>query len=77
MGSDNQKQLASSWRGPASVCVCGHLGDGSDSEHAGGGPTIGNKGGHGACRVCKCQQFTWKDFTKKFKTALARAKAGG
>jgi hypothetical protein len=43
----------------ASICLCGHTGDGKDSDHAG---LIG----HGACCVpdCICRKFTWKRFIK-------------
>ena len=65
MANEAQKQLCSTWRGPKSVCTCGHLGDGSDSDH-------GPFDGHGACRVegCDCQQFTWAGWNEQFQGAL-------
>ena len=73
MVTDTQKHLTASWRGPRSVCGCGHLGDGSDSEH---GSVLSVDIGHGACRVagCACQHFTWTAFTPKFMAALTRTK---
>lgn len=43
-----------------SVCTCGHIGDGPDSQHA--DSTIA--AGHGGCTVdgCDCEQFTWAKF---------------
>lgn len=40
-----------------SVCVCGHTGDGTDSEHE----TIAAPG-HGKCTQCACDKFTWLGF---------------
>lgn len=47
--------------GGRSVCSCGHLGDGEDSQHLGTGIPPFVSGGHGACTVpgCECQRFTW------------------
>lgn len=47
---------------PRSVCVCGHTGDGFNSEHE---DSI--VGGHGSCTVegCDCQQFTWGGFLEE------------
>jgi len=44
-----------------SVCICGHTGDGLLSEHE---DNLLAKG-HGACKECDCQKFTWKEFIKK------------
>lgn len=45
--------------GVKSRCICGHTGDtdpsGNASEHDG---LIG----HGACKVCSCPKFTWREF---------------
>jgi hypothetical protein len=49
--------------GGKSVCACGHLGDGPNSQHH--GTKLGSVGkinnGHGKCCVegCLCAQFTW------------------
>lgn len=50
-----------------SICMCGHTGDGKDSQH--GDPRVGKAfipglEGHGACRVrrCPCAKFTWAKF---------------
>jgi hypothetical protein len=44
---------------PQSVCTCGHVGDGANSQHK---ATVAE--GHGACMVreCKCKRFTWKRY---------------
>jgi len=66
------QRLARTWRGPASICTCGHLGDGSDSGHE----DLLQKG-HGACHECGCQHFVWKAYTEKFKQALIRERNQG
>ena len=47
-------------RRPASICQCGHTGDGANSEHhdAAFAP------GHNYCRVpgCSCTRFRWERF---------------
>jgi hypothetical protein len=52
---------------PASVCVCGHTGDGMNSHH-GMGPV---SPGHGPCRVegCACVHFRWERFRIPYKQA--------
>lgn len=54
--------VTGSYRGPKSICKCGHEGDGLGSDHAG-------LVGHGHCVVenCTCQKFTWKSWTPAFK----------
>jgi len=50
---------------PASVCVCGHTGDGARSQHLNSGPQEAIWGaGHGACIVpsCSCLKFRWDRF---------------
>lgn len=42
---------------PLSVCMCTHVGDGDHSDHY---DTLGS--GHGACRKCDCQQFSWERY---------------
>ena len=58
-----------SYKGPKSTCRCGHLGDGSDSQH-------GGIVGHGACTAtgCGCDKFTWKDFTPEYKAGMDKLK---
>ncbi len=65
--------LASTWRGPRSVCRCTHNGDGSDSEHADIFPLAGM--GHGACRVtgCTCAHFSWADWLPIFQAKMDAA----
>lgn len=46
--------------GPKSLCRCSHLGDGPGSEHE---DTF--EAGHGACRLCKCDKFTWARFVRR------------
>ncbi len=43
-----------------SRCTCGHTGDGPHSQHF---DTPFAKG-HGECRLCDCQKFTWKNWTR-------------
>lgn len=52
--------------GPKSICKCGHVGDGTISQHH--GSVIAP--GHGGCKVegCNCIQFTWAGWTEEFKT---------
>ena len=61
--------MASIWAGPKSLCTCGHLGDGKDSDH-------GGILGHGRCNVpgCSCAKFTWARFTNVFQEAIDRGK---
>ena len=56
---------------PISRCICGHTGDGSDSDHDG---IIG----HGACTVvgCGCRKFTWKEFLPTFEEMMGKNKSG-
>ena len=59
--------------GPKSICLCGHTGDGEDSDHGTGfGP------GHGACMVsgCNCFKFSWARFTKKYERFTESPKGG-
>jgi hypothetical protein len=46
---------------PASVCACGHTGDGAGSQHSSSGVF---STGHGACTVpgCSCERFRWERF---------------
>jgi len=45
---------------PASICTCGHTGDGANSQHTDGPFSAG----HGFCKVtgCSCQRFRWERF---------------
>ena len=45
---------------PASVCGCGHTGDGANSQHLNSAVSAG----HGACVVkgCSCVHFRWDRF---------------
>jgi hypothetical protein len=63
------QRLCRSWVGFKSVCTCGHTGDGTGSEHF-NEEQHGN--GHGACRICGCQQFTWRRWTPSFGEVLAK-----
>ena len=64
---DNQRMKLSQIKGPKSICVCGHTGDGVDSLHA---DTLIK--GHGACKVpgCDCKRFTWDRWTDTVKDYL-------
>jgi hypothetical protein len=46
---------------PASICACGHTGDGAGSMHSDSGLLAP---GHGACVAsrCSCLQFRWERF---------------
>jgi len=46
---------------PASICECGHTGDGMNSHHGMDSPL---SPGHGPCRVdgCSCGRFRWSRF---------------
>jgi len=46
--------------GPKSLCVCGHTGDGQNSEHM---TEIAY--GHGACTQCDCVRFRWSSWIVK------------
>lgn len=56
------------YKGPKSICKCGHTGDGVDSQH----DHIMHEEvdewepGHGECNVCGCERFTWTKFTDDF-----------
>jgi hypothetical protein len=47
---------------PKSICVCGHTGDGAQSQHAGFGGQGGCVFDGGAC----CDKFTWKRWTREY-----------
>jgi len=61
------------YKGPKSICACGHTGNGPDSDH---GNPKGEWGelapGHGCCSVpgCTCTQFTWVGWTPEFEAFL-------
>jgi len=46
---------------PASICTCGHTGDGAGSMHSNSGVF---SPGHGACMAqrCACLRFRWDRF---------------
>jgi hypothetical protein len=71
------KEKAKVFVGPKSICLCGHTGDGEHSDHADVGrhPTGAGKAG---CLVngCRCQRFTWKQWTKKCKRFLKSRRRG-
>ena len=51
------------FKGPKSLCVCGHAGDGPNGQHADRCAP-----GHGPCLMpgCGCTQFTWMRYTPAF-----------
>jgi hypothetical protein len=55
-------------RHPASICACGHTGDGERSQHSNSGLVAP---GHGACiaQGCSCLQFRWDRFRIPYMTA--------
>lgn len=42
------------------MCKCGHFGGNSPESHNGHEPNI--QAGHGKCKLCKCDWFTWVGF---------------
>lgn len=56
------------WSGPKSVCLCGHTGDGDESQHDDNEVALG----HGECLVCKCEKFTWVAFLPEYQVGLTR-----
>lgn len=48
-------------RSGISICKCGHKGDGSNSEHKNSFSP-----GHGSCKLCNCERFTWSSFTPEW-----------
>jgi len=55
--------------GPKSICKCGHLGDGIQSDHE----DLINVG-HGKCKVCDCKMFIWRGFTLSFSEVMDKIK---
>lgn len=56
---------------PRSYCLCDHLGDGHDSQHADTGVT---GTGRGPCTVdgCACARFCWMRYTVKFQAYIQK-----
>jgi hypothetical protein len=54
---------------PASICACGHTGDGAGSMHSDSGLLAP---GHGACVAprCSCLQFRWDRFRMTYADAV-------
>lgn len=62
--------------GPASICTCGHTGDGARSQHLDGWEYAdGVEEGHGKCAVdgCACEHFHWSAWTPAAKVTLDQA----
>lgn len=51
---------------PKSVCLCGHTGDGMESQHE---DTMSP--GHGPCKLCECRKFTWAKYLPAGEVAVA------
>ena len=62
---EHNRQVCRAWKGPRSVCRCGHLGDGEGSQHAGAG-------GDGKCLAdgCGCERFLWDRFVPELEPRL-------
>jgi len=66
--AERRREIVSSFKGPRSLCICGHLGDGP-GIHA--GPL-----GHGHClhgegkKVCRCPKFTWASWSPELSKKL-------
>lgn len=50
------------WDKPKSICTCKHSGDGLQSSHL----NTKYESGHGACKDCRCPQFTWAGFLPEY-----------
>ena len=70
------KDKGKEFKGPRGICVCGHTGEGADSEHAdfllNGADTDPGKG---QCMMCDCEQYSWKRWTRKYQNFLAGLKS--
>lgn len=68
----DQMAKSMAYEQPKSVCTCGHLGDGKQSEHAG-------LFGHGSCSHpgCACTKFTWARHTDAFTKHMGFKKEHG
>lgn len=72
--------VSMTYKGPKSVCACGHAGDGQGvARDAAGGhavPLHAGTIGHGACMYakCRCIKFTWARHTDHFTRAIASAR---
>jgi|PlaIllAssembly_1097288.scaffolds.fasta_scaffold14217_4 hypothetical protein len=53
---------------PRSFCVCGHTGDGPNSEHE----DTNLESGHGPCKECMCERFTWERFAVWYDILMER-----
>lgn len=67
--------LRPEFRGARSLCVCGHTGDGEESQHdASCRDAVGIVGddGSGRCTIhgCACFRFTWKSWTPEYRAYL-------
>jgi len=58
----NIRRAMEIFKGPKSVCRCNHLGDGFLSDHE-DTPLLR---GHGKCKICDCDMFSWKKFSPAF-----------
>lgn len=71
--------ISRNYKGPKSICVCGHAGDGTGlADGAPDGQRVSLHAGaigHGACAhaKCDCVKFTWAAYTPRFSEALADA----
>ncbi len=68
-----EKQLISAkYKGPRSMCTCGHAGDGSGVDKADTFNAHSGVIGHGACTVsgCACVKFTWAASLPAYTKAL-------
>jgi hypothetical protein len=68
------KSKGKNFVGPKSICICGHTGDGENSQHnelyTGCPVSDCYRQGKGHCKKCDCECFTWKSFTKKYQNFL-------
>jgi hypothetical protein len=69
--TEQKRNVVADWRGPKSICACGHVGDGRESQHEGTVPGLVDNG-HGRCLEggCPCTRFTFKRWTGAFRAAL-------
>ena len=66
---ERNREICAAWRGPRSICRCGHSGDGEHSHHEG-------SQGLGKCtaRGCGCDQFLWDHFVAALEDQLLSLK---
>lgn len=67
-----RQEVSAKYKGPRSLCMCGHHGDGVGIDSGGNVNDHGGFLGHGYCTYidCKCDKFTFKNFTPEFQSVV-------